>query len=112
MENYNTKEYKNHYNDCECSDCLGLTIKTKSEHFMINSMLILTLCIISYFFGYYWCYRTFWNRPYTVNERQTWFRENGYLNLNNEKNFDGKCGKLLHKAEENALFWNYQDMTK
>ncbi len=47
-------------------------------------------------------------RPYTVKERQTWFRENGYLEIDNELNYDGKCGKLLHEAEDNALFWNYE----
>ena len=47
-------------------------------------------------------------RPYTVNERQTWFRENGYLDVNDVRNFDGKCGTLLHDAEKDAMFWNYE----
>ena len=73
-------------------------------------LIIILVCGGWFFLGFLWHDEVIQKRPMTVNERQIWFRENGYLDVNEPKNFDGKCGKLLHDAEKNALFWNYDKM--
>ena len=97
-----------HWYDCECKECLKIERILRA----IKILIVILLCLISFLAGWFNHSRTFWERPYTVNERQTWFRENGYLDVNEPKNFDGKCGKLLHDAEKNALFWNYERIEK
>ncbi len=99
---------KRHYIDCECSECLyGTSKKGFKMKKLAFQLIALSLCSLFYFIGRLHT-TMFNNRPMTVNERQTWFRENGYLDVNEPKNFDGKCGELLHNAEKDAMFWNYE----
>ncbi len=77
---------------------------------MTKYLIIILLCGIFFYLGFLWHDEVIQKRPYTVNERQQWFRENGYLDINEPRNFDGRCGVLLHDAEKEALFWNYEKM--
>lgn len=97
-----------HYYDCECSKCLSYSSKkgynmNYFEKTLVTIIVILFIIVLAIHFSV-----PEHTRPMTVNERQTWFRENGYLDVNEPKNFDGKCGELLHNAEKDAMFWNYE----
>ena len=93
-----------HWYDCECEECLRNERLSKITKYLI----VIMLCGAFFYLGFLCHDKLIQKRPFTVNERQTWFRENGYLDVNEPKNFDGKCGELLHKAEKDAMFWNYE----